>query len=399
VSLIEAVKAYIKNKMDNKSFWFYLYLALQSVRSHWYLILFKIRQHQYAAVPEKSDKRRLLLSSLKAVNEKLANLDRLLNRAVIRNYPVIVTLQTTWRCNLKCPMCFRRQWSEDEARKNQNRIMPEDDFIQYADLLFPYAKLVNISVGGEPLLNPYLDSVMEKLDEYQCKLEIFTNITVMKNHELIDTLFPHIGCLRASVDGANKETFEKIRKGADFNDCVDSLKYFGSKIKKSVSENQPEFKLWVTIQADNFRELPEIVLMAFDVGATEVGGQFIMDHGGQNVEFDGSRDDYLQVYEATKQIAEQKGITITELALPSGYQPHHMGPQPRVVCPYLWSQVILEDDNTVLACCLDAPPKYPGNILKDGFQEVWNSSQAQNLRKYYLTDRAHVSCRTCCLIH
>jgi len=124
----------------------------------------------YRAVQRIEPLRQRVLPPLKRANGWLARRDRRAGRYDLRNYPTEVTIETTWRCNLTCPMCFREQMHPDHLAYLNDKYMPLDDFRRIAEEILPFAKTINLSVAGEPLLTPHLDEILEILNRHRCKL-------------------------------------------------------------------------------------------------------------------------------------------------------------------------------------------------------------------------------------
>lgn len=323
----------------------------------------------------------------------------------MRNYPYLVTIQATLRCNLTCPMCYREHLPPDVLADMNRQNMPMDRFEQLAAQILPYAKTVNLSVAGEPLLVPHLDQILTILGHYQCKLELFTNVTPLASDRLMDKILPHVGVLRASIDGATKETFELIREGADFEKVVYALERFG-KLRKSLPPPIPAYGFHVVMQRDNIEELPDIVRLAGRVGADFVSADHIivLSHSMKEQAVDPAGDAYHRAHEEACRIARELGLDIMIPApapkpresTDSNQVPSKLKAK-RVECPYLWNQVFVNFNGETVPCCHPEPPLFPGDGIDD-FWSVWNGPEAQRIRTTYQTAKAHPSCSNCYLL-
>jgi MoaA/NifB/PqqE/SkfB family radical SAM enzyme len=354
--------------------------------------------------------RRRLLGPLKKANEYVARLDRRERRYKIRNYPVYVTVETAQRCNLACPMCFRQHRPKEVIREANTSLLPLENFRRIAALLFPFARTVNLSISGEPLLLPYLDDVLEIIARYECKLEIFTNMTPMADDALMDKVLPHIGVLRASIDGATKEIFEAIRRGAKFEPVMRALERFG-RLRARMPGPRPAFGLHVVIQRDNVRQLPDLARLAARVGADFLSGDHVvvLSSSTRELSIVEDRELYRKFYRETRQSGEELGITIELPApLPETTSDRSAGngdrkpgenvrPGSSIECPFLWTHVLINLSGQSFACCHLNPPQYPGNVLEN-FRQVWDGPAARKIRRDYSTPEAHPSCRDCYLL-
>ena len=368
------------------------------------ILAFHILSASYKLTKEITPVRKRVIPYLKRANQWVAKYDMRRGRGPIRNYPVNVTLQATYRCNLSCPMCFRQTVMAESFPKLNTLEIPIEDFTKIADQLFPYAYTVNLSIAGEPFLYTILDQILPLLDKYQCKIEAYSNMTPLTNEKLMDKVLPHMALLTASIDGATPETFEKIRKGAKFNAVVKALEQFGTKRKAYLPDNCPTFALNVTIQQDNVRELPDLVRLAKRVGADYICGDHIVTYDDPELmktSMVQDMDTYILYYEEAVKIGQEIGIEVrlrppvyenkeeeTSKLIQNSNQPV------RMECPFLWRQVVINPNGNTYACCHPEPPLYGPDGIND-FWSVWDSPEARKLRSQLQSDETHPSCRNC----
>ena len=108
----------------------------------------------------------------KDANERLAQEDMDQCAEVMRAMPTWVNLTGTTVCNLKCFMC--NQALDPDIPK---WFMKEEVYQRAVAELYPFAKMVQFSAFGEPLMPPKLDSKLEDLARTHTKLDIVTNAT------------------------------------------------------------------------------------------------------------------------------------------------------------------------------------------------------------------------------
>jgi MoaA/NifB/PqqE/SkfB family radical SAM enzyme len=99
-----------------------------------------------------------------------------------------------------------------------------DDAETIAKLISPFAELVMLYFTGEPLLHPDFFGFLRVMrSQVQGRLVVSTNATLLgsaNRRALLDSGADVIIC---SVDGATKETYERIRKGASFEVVVSNV--------------------------------------------------------------------------------------------------------------------------------------------------------------------------------
>ena len=128
-----------------------------------------------------------------------------------RRFPIRIQIEATSKCNLSCPSCSHSR------EKDKGQHLAEEDFRRILDRL-PWLPARVILCGiGEPLMNPQFFSLVDILAERRIKCEFYTNGTLLTTRIQQAILSRHtIDSLSISCDGAQKETFENLRLGADF---------------------------------------------------------------------------------------------------------------------------------------------------------------------------------------
>ncbi len=110
----------------------------------------------------------------KAANARLAAEDEARCSPFARAMPTWINLTSTTVCNLKCFMC--NQFLDPNSPKE---MMDEDVYDKIVRELYPYAKTMQLSAFGEPLMTPRMEQKLDDLDRYGMKLEMVTNATLM----------------------------------------------------------------------------------------------------------------------------------------------------------------------------------------------------------------------------
>ncbi|MFN8790407.1 MAG: twitch domain-containing radical SAM protein [Bdellovibrionales bacterium] len=147
----------------------------------------------------------------------------------IKKGPFILEFEISNACNLECVMC--NGYFSSSIRKNREKLPPltnpyDDKFV---DQLTPY--LPNLVwakfLGGEPFLNPLYFKIWEKMIELQTQtlVVITTNATIM-NERVKNVLQRVKPLLVLSIDSMRKETYEKIRVNAKYDQVQKNLEIF-----------------------------------------------------------------------------------------------------------------------------------------------------------------------------
>ncbi|MHC5065040.1 MAG: hypothetical protein ACYTG5_13825, partial [Planctomycetota bacterium] len=110
----------------------------------------------------------------KDLNARLAQEDEDSCAPVSRAMPTWINLTGTTVCNLKCFMC--NQFLDPNSPK---WFMKDEVYDKVVAELYPFAKTVQFSAFGEPLMTPGMESKLDDLERTNTKLEIVTNGTLM----------------------------------------------------------------------------------------------------------------------------------------------------------------------------------------------------------------------------
>ncbi len=173
----------------------------------------------------------------------------------IRNIPLYVNYDLTWQCNLKCKHCYF--FSSTMELKNKRTELSEKEWIK----IFKYHRRLGIKTavltGGEPTL---------RMDVIREAIKIFPSVQIVSNGVI---KLPRFNGYKqpkywVSLDGT-KETHDMIRGVRIFD-----------KVLQNIRENNPI--VTSTIMTLNYKEIEDIVKIAYDNGASGVTFLFYTDY-------------------------------------------------------------------------------------------------------------------------
>jgi MoaA/NifB/PqqE/SkfB family radical SAM enzyme len=203
------------------------------------------------------------LETLKRNNDLIAQAERVTRPDVVRAWPQYLTMANTFKCNLDCPMCFK------QLDETANMSLPDMDwaiFERAAHELFPYLRLINLSVSGEPLISKNIFRELEMLRLYRVKTDVTTNGMPLSRPGLLEALLPVCRRLTISFDGATKETFEYVRKKARWETVLKNLKLFDEMRNTLPPGERPMFQMSHVYQHANATEPVLLVDLAHELG-------------------------------------------------------------------------------------------------------------------------------------
>lgn len=202
-------------------------------------------------------------AALKAANRRLAAVGAVLEDPDLVASPEWVQFETTHACNLECPHCGTHGTEERRREYNQERKgMDRGLFSEVAADALSSADEVTLSVSGEPLATPGLESILEEIEPYGARLNLVTNGTTL-SAKRVSLLLPVAGHIKVSLDGATPAVLEATRKGARWAAVLHKVRVLTRAIELAADHIQrPRLQLSVVAMASNLRELPWLVRLA-----------------------------------------------------------------------------------------------------------------------------------------
>jgi|GEM_PF-1917759 len=148
----------------------------------------------------------------------VASIDALLR------FPLFVQIETVATCNARCVMCPVEEWKRDRL------LMTDDLFERIVGQLAPrvdHIRAVTIQLDGEPLIDTRLETRIRRLKGIGIRSVVFsTNGSLMTAKRARSVLDSGVDEVTFSIDGADKATFEGIRRRLDFDAVVANARGF-----------------------------------------------------------------------------------------------------------------------------------------------------------------------------
>lgn len=147
--------------------------------------------------------------------------------------PLRLWIEPTNFCNLRCIMC-----PNSSNRRVKKGYMDMELFKEIIDKVSPFVYDINLSHRGESLLHPRFIEMIKYAKSKDLHLRLNTNATLLTEEESSQLIKSGLDFISFSFDGFNKETYEKIRRGAKFNHTISNIVNF-LKIKKDFKNSTP----------------------------------------------------------------------------------------------------------------------------------------------------------------
>lgn len=154
-------------------------------------------------------------------------------------------------CNIDCLMC-----KTSMATRKKGRITSENLVLMLDRLKEDGVETVALHTIGDPLANPKLPEVFEELRKRDMRAGISTNglllhrfVKMFKEYKDVCSL------IRFSIDGARKETYERIRVGGKWEDLIENMNIARSQL----ASDGITIETNMTVSYDNLGEVGEFI--------------------------------------------------------------------------------------------------------------------------------------------
>ncbi|MFO7945597.1 MAG: radical SAM protein [Armatimonadota bacterium] len=281
-------------------------------------------------------------------------------------FPGWVAIETTSRCNLRCPICPR------DHMKRTPGDMPPQIFDAVAEELGEQdAKnalhLVVLHFFGDPLMDPNIIQRIEtlgsrmpnlrklgRLRDPMRGLSLSTNALLLSEELVQPLLDSKLTWLGVSIDATTETTYRRIH-GAEKWDLLIS------NVERLLEAN-----------AENSSSFPTIGLQIIDApGMQEEIGAFRT-----------RWEPYVQRMENVRVVVKPYQDWAGQIDGKATHSPWHF----RTPCQWLWEMLVVASDGRVAPCCYDMDCSMSlGSIPEQSLQEIWRGSRLENLRQKMLS--------------
>ncbi|GAX62909.1 molybdopterin cofactor synthesis protein MoaA [Candidatus Scalindua japonica] len=284
-----------------------------------------------------------------------------IKRVVNVDFPNILNIEPTNKCNLACVYCPR-----ERADKGIG-IMDWDMYTRIIDEASEYEKLIilNLHKDGESFLHPrFIDMIRYAKKRDMAKtIHMNTNAICWTDRMIDELLDSGIDDITVSIDAARPETFHK-HKAAD---CLERVE----RQVRSFFDKREKMRL--------DRPFVRVKIMEFDEISKDEIREFFKKWNGIA--------DEVQVTGIHSWSGEIGGVAVTDEASPVRYP-----------CVIMWYALVINWNGESTVCSVDWNTEIKiGDAKNQSIHEIWNSRELKDARKSQIDkcyDKYHV-CKDC----
>ncbi|MFL5627098.1 MAG: radical SAM protein [Ktedonobacteraceae bacterium] len=324
--------------------------------------------------------------------------------------PSSVQIEPVGQCNLRCQMC-PIQFRQDGPPHGPPAFMDFEHFTHLIDQ-FTGIQELHLQGLGEPMMHPRFFDMVAYASARGISVSTNSNLTLLNDKRAERCVTSGLQHLHISIDGANAQSYERIRVRAHFERVVRNLERLLT-ARARIGGHLPHLTLVMVVMRQNLSELPDLVHLAsqwsiekmfvqhlcHDFGEASlpahyrpmrdfVQSQTLLAEDPQRVEF---------YFSAARAAAQELGV---DLRLPHT-QPrlHPPGTPGPTRCSWPWQSAYISYQGYAMPCCMVSTPDRInfGNIVEQGVENTWHSASYQAFRDQLASDEPPDVCRSCAL--
>jgi radical SAM protein with 4Fe4S-binding SPASM domain len=277
---------------------------------------------------------------------------------------------------------------------------------------------VSLSISTEPTLHRRLGELLRITKSYKVPfVYMHTNGTLLSERLIEQIVRSGMDQVSISIDGATKETYERIRVGARFERLIENMRAL-NQAKERLRSDTPHIHFNVVLMRSNIEELPGLIRLARDLRIRGISAMHLVPFSIAAVDskkesLEGHKELCNQIFDESRTVAEKCGVG---LSLP---EPFTLGPPDndliqiqtghrvlsflppgqeegtRSRCPFPWHFVGLRENGDIQPCVWWFNEPVMGNLLTEPFAQIWNNEAYRRLRAEHTSGELRRGCRTC----
>lgn len=304
-----------------------------------------------------------------------------------------IEMEVTTACYLRCIHCEHTYW--DKSYLNQHLSL--ETFKKVLDNI-PNLHWINLTGEGSSILNPDFTDMIEEVKRRGIYLDFSHDFVKMDTFWALRCIICGVDRMYWSFDGCTKDTYEKIRVGANFEKVCENVRIF-IKLKKRMHSPLPEICFRFAFFKDNIGEvemIPDFLYNLVDGDVKAYG-----DEPSINIvsllEFEETKGWEVEIPNAIIQKVNRDCKTLGFKVYWS-HKTHIEEDKPPLDYCTFWSEPYIMITGHVVPCCAvlmsNNRPNLEsmafGNINETSLRSIWNSDKYKKFRKMVVSSKAPV---------
>lgn len=264
-------------------------------------------------------------------------------------------------CNAACPFCPRLYMPEERSKGYMSL-----DLFKFilAEAKKEGIKNIKLYSTAEPTLHPQFDAMIDLLKANSFFISVSTNASLLDKH--INTLLK-VDILQFSIEGWDKESYEKYRTPLKFEKVFNNIKNFHTAKLESTYFPKVSTNLLLTKET-NLEKYMELWSEFID----DVQVHFMLD---------------ATTYESNKFVSKRNEKIVDEYY-------NFEKQSSNFICGYPFNTLTIAFDGTIALCCNDFFASMGIGNIEDGINNVFQSKVLKSIRNEFYTQKLD-KCKEC----
>lgn len=305
-----------------------------------------------------------------------------------QKYPKRLHIEVTSRCNFKCITC-------KHGFVNYGNDMPKTVLNTVIEELLPYAEEIEMQGTGESLLSPDFKMLFAATKQYpEIKKILITNASLISEEQIFDFVTSNMELI-VSLDGAGFDSYRLNRPVGNFEKIVNTLKSIG-KIRMEIGDARFSYIINMVVTRENYHCIENLVRLAKMVGVDFLHVSEVRECMPDKETWNRLKLDQCEERETFEKYLLKCKQLAKEIGLGFSFNPYEKNSQiKKKICVSPWQHIFIGAEGDVKFCC--EQNYIIGNLLKNSFEEIWNSEKALEFRNNMIVGEYHPICLNCCL--
>ncbi len=274
-------------------------------------------------------------------------------RREAEEFPMMCVIGLSYVCNSKCPHCPYTE-SEIRADYRDSLFMKDGLFRLIADQCGEHNAWIRISGAGEPMMHRNAVELMEYAKTVGARVGLITNGSLFTSESITRLLEAGVDMIEFSVDASDQESYERVRKGLNWDRLVKNV--------REAVELRNKLKSKTKIIASGVNQ------QGIDIDEVASFWEPLVD-----------------VFQKRKYLSWGL-IDSSKSADPAPY----LMPEDHVPCPLIFERINIDSRGKVIVCGYDiAAVTDLGNVHESSISEIWHGKEFEYYRRMHLERRGH----------
>ena len=292
---------------------------------------------------------------------------------VVWGVPVILNIEPTNICNLRCPLCI----TGNLQMKRPYGRMDLDMFKKAGDEIADRLIYITLYHQGEPYLNPDFSRFVSYAKEKGLYVTTSSNAHFFDEKTAEQVVKSGLDSMIISLDGVTQESYEIYRRSGSLAKVKEGINNLVA-AKKKLNSHTPYLLLQFLVMKHNEHEIEKVRGLAKELKVDRllIKTTQVMTKE-EAIEWLPKNEKYRR-YDFNEQ-----GLSVK---------------QGKGICPRPWLTTLVDWDGQVVPCCFDKNGEHAMGDFRDqpDFKSIWRSKKYTGFRKTMLKNRNAIDiCKNC----